>query len=308
MSHSSRSRAVGFTLVELLVVIGIIAVLVSILLPSLAKARQTALTLSCLANLRQIGQGLVFYDMENKHLPYSEIYVPAGVDTFGQRWPKWGETISAALGTDPYRGGNPASVQTLSKVLSCPGANFPEVPWGWSNHYMPHSHLLPYAGNGNGQPDPDYYKVFLGMSDTRPTLRSLSSITNNGEKALIWDGPQSLAFGSNCASTMMNLDKSQMWWGHYFYMDAYPNVTWENLDGPFGLGDMGTPPMRDTISEIKEDNHDLIENPWDPGNNTGMRFRHNGNTTVNVLFCDGHAESRGIGEITRRNMLINFKP
>jgi prepilin-type N-terminal cleavage/methylation domain-containing protein/prepilin-type processing-associated H-X9-DG protein len=64
MVHSIKR---AFTLVELLVVIGIIALLISILMPALTKARSAAVSVSCMSNLRQINLAFVQYAMDYKN-------------------------------------------------------------------------------------------------------------------------------------------------------------------------------------------------------------------------------------------------
>jgi prepilin-type N-terminal cleavage/methylation domain-containing protein/prepilin-type processing-associated H-X9-DG protein len=65
-SPTRRRNANGFTLVELLVVIGIIAVLVGILLPALSRARESARRVSCASNVKQLATAMILYATENR--------------------------------------------------------------------------------------------------------------------------------------------------------------------------------------------------------------------------------------------------
>jgi len=96
MHTRPRKHAVGFTLVELLAVIGIIALLIAILLPALSGAREHANRVKCAANLRSIGQAMVLYAQEN-HGRYPRTKYNRGTDAH----------FFNSIGTDPPFGTEP---------------------------------------------------------------------------------------------------------------------------------------------------------------------------------------------------------
>ena len=110
----------AFTLVELLVVIGIIAVLVAMLLPSLTKARDASQRTACLSNLRQIYTALQMYNNENKHRLLPEW-------TGSSIAPTWHYMIKPYLGY----GLNSTTIgneQMRNAIFSCPSASGKDTP------------------------------------------------------------------------------------------------------------------------------------------------------------------------------------
>lgn len=125
-----RSARPAFTLIELLVVVAIIALLISILLPVLGRAREQAKIVKCGAQLKDIGNSLTVYSNEYNRLPHqntvgSQSGPGLGTETRKQRdaAAMWGYAVHEAIAN--YMGGLRQDIETgqLSKthaVFYCP--------------------------------------------------------------------------------------------------------------------------------------------------------------------------------------------
>ena len=116
--HEARGRADGFTLIELLVVIAIIALLVGILMPSLAKARSAAQQTACMTNIKQIVTGVINYCGDHKGRSietYAEKLDPVTNQHFHRFW--FAQPQNAKRAATGTTGSNPWVPGPLFKYL-----------------------------------------------------------------------------------------------------------------------------------------------------------------------------------------------
>lgn len=278
-----KSSSRGFTLVELLVVIGIIAVLISILLPSLARARQSANALACAANLKQNYAGLLFYAQEHKGK------LPMGDD--GNWAAGWVYQISLMLGSDPQVTGG------FSKVLLCADA-MQENPWyGWTYHVQGNVRAMCQPGLGDAK---------RGYQPAR--AYPLAGANDSSAKMLLWDSGQCPDFGNNAIICNQSQAGWQWWWGLSWAEPVLPGDMWAyNNILPCGseVWTNMTPGSGDWIEKGNRDGR--IGGGYDQGWAASQRYRHMGGQICNVLFFDGHVEGKRMGELHYRDMCITFR-
>lgn len=141
-------RRKGFTLVETLVVIAIIAILAAILFPVFAQAREKARQVDCISNIRQIGMGLMMYVQDHDE------YYPVGQYNRDANHMQWKYDIAYTL-----KSGNPFG---MGGIYVC--RSFPFQPKPLQGFESAEPRASAYAGHARLFPDGDGLDPKLGIS------------------------------------------------------------------------------------------------------------------------------------------------
>jgi Tfp pilus assembly protein PilE len=122
--RTGRGRANGFTLIDLAVTIGVLAVIIALLLPAVQRARESARRLQCKNNLRQLGVGLHLYHDAHRTFPAGSLngwswiaqMLPEMEQANGQRQLNFRMDLEQSI----LAGNNVALADTLVPFLMCP--------------------------------------------------------------------------------------------------------------------------------------------------------------------------------------------
>jgi prepilin-type N-terminal cleavage/methylation domain-containing protein/prepilin-type processing-associated H-X9-DG protein len=267
-------RRGAFTLVELLVVIGIIAVLIGVLLPVLGRAREQGRSTACLSNLRQLGLAFMMYANDNKG------FLPATArgNTFEQDWIHWQLTRNldrsaiAKYLTKVNDDGRTNSASNYEKSLNvnflrCPSDDVKFrvrgdlSPFAPSTAYRFSYSMNHYLGTGflyvEYLRDPNFVDTF-SFARARNAAGKITQVRRPSEKVLLFEEAEA------------------------------------TLDDGHGSPDVPTGTQSCNLLAIRHDRKRA--NPEPVGNFSVtsldvLRTRWNGSLKGNVAFCDGSARS-----------------
>lgn len=268
----------GFTLIELLVVVAIIALLISILLPSLGKARETARSAVCLSNLRQFELVSAIYSSDNAGYLFPCYYATGG-GLDGYLWARTSSLLPKGIisqymsNNDNRNGRYPGSARTIwmcpSRALDIPN-NWPPNTYG-SNQGV-HTWLFLQSGSG-------------ATAVWRDPVIRVNQISRPAEVISMGDTAQCSGAGDNGSWIMPS-------WK--YDGPAYtPSATYANTYANTKVSDENLKPNTDKTY----DKYHLRYRHGDSGPNSG---------SVNLSFVDGHAESMKYGSVLYRNFVWNF--
>jgi prepilin-type N-terminal cleavage/methylation domain-containing protein/prepilin-type processing-associated H-X9-DG protein len=315
----NRRKASGFTLVELLVVIGIIALLMSILLPVLAKARESANTIKCASNLRSVGQGILMYAVQFKDtFPPAYFYEGMTIDTVAKTetpdsatagYVHWSSFIYGGVSGRPdYKnldGWDAFRCPTINQGGLSPTNTFDaNRDPGQSNDdgsvIDQQAPRLAYTANQAICPRNKFVIGFQGDTARVDKFVKVGSVRNSSNTILAteWNQNWQIVADSGHGSGGANVCKSHRPVHGFKIIGGELNVETVGAD-PFGgrptlarchLSDLAGDPQPGVTSNTRLDwvgrNHGYPSKKLD---GSGFDLR-----TTNFLYCDGHVETKSI--------------